>query len=142
VRSVDPGERQLLRESGIKVYTMMEVDRYGIGRVMEMALHSINPYGRRPLHLSLDIDALDPYIAPSTGTKARGGLTYREAHFIAEELAFTGLLGSMDLVEINPRLSYLENRHNIQGSGDKLQGDATVELGIELVASALGKRIL
>jgi arginase len=142
VRSIDAEERVLLRESGIKVFTMMEVDRYGIGRVMEMALNAINPDGNRPIHLSLDIDALDPYIAPNTGTKARGGLNYREAHYICEALAETGALISMDLVEINPRLGYLEDRHNLAQGGTNLQEDATVEMGVELVASALGKRIL
>jgi len=139
VRSVDRAERELLRKSGIKVFTMLEIDRYGIGVVMEMALEATNPERNRPIHLSLDIDGLDPNIAPSTGTKARGGLTYREGHYICETLAETGLLGSMDLVEINPQISHLFDG---TGMSNTEQMNATVELGIELVASALGKRIL
>lgn len=101
IRDVDPPEAAVLREKGIKAYSMYHVDKYGIGKVMEMALDHICGGGdRRPLHLSYDIDACDPGIAPSTGTAVRGGLTFREAHFIAEDIAATGQLGSMDLVEV------------------------------------------
>jgi arginase len=129
VRSLDPGEQQLLLDRGLHVFTMSEIDRYGIGRVMEAALAAVAPDGTAPLHLSLDIDALDPSIAPATGTRVAGGLTYREAHFIAEAMAETGRLVSMDLVEVNPQLATAE-------------ADPTLHLAIELVESALGKRIL
>lgn len=126
VRSLDSGERHLLKEAGVHVYSMSTIDRYGIGPVMERALAAVNPDGELGYHLSFDIDAMDPKEAPGTGTTARGGLTYREGHTIAEMLAATGKLGSMDLVEINPELDH-----------DNL----TVSLGIELVTSALGKAI-
>ncbi|KAF4703710.1 hypothetical protein FOZ62_018340 [Perkinsus olseni] len=102
LRDIDPEERRLLRQSRVKCFTMTDVDRLGISAVMEEALKHINPKGDRPIHLSLDIDGIDPVIAPGTGTKAKGGLTYRESHYICERLAMTGQLGSMDLVEINP----------------------------------------
>ncbi|EER00946.1 Arginase, putative [Perkinsus marinus ATCC 50983] len=102
LRDIDPEERRLLRQSKVKCFTMTDVDRLGISAVMEEALKQINPRGDRPIHLSLDIDGIDPVIAPGTGTKAKGGLTYRESHYICERLAMTGQLGSMDLVEINP----------------------------------------
>lgn len=135
VRSLDQGERQLLRTSGIHVFTMTEIDRFGIGRVMELALAAVNPDGTRPLHLSLDIDALDPSIAPNTGTRVRGGLNYREAHYIAEAIAETGRLVSMDMVEVNPVVG-------VPQDSPLGPNDPTTELALELLESALGKRIL
>lgn len=125
VRSLDTGEKRLLHEAGISVFTMKEIDRYGIGRVMEQVLEAVEA-DKRPLHVSFDIDSMDPIDAPGTGTRVRGGLTYREAHYIVETLADTKKLGSMDLVEINPVL----DNHN-----------QTSVLGVELIASALGKAI-
>jgi len=140
LRDVDPMEKALLRESGVHVFTMTEIDRHGIGAVMQQALDRIDPKGKRPLHLSFDVDSCDPSIAPGTGTKARGGLSYREAHYICEHLAATRRLGSMDLVEINPSIDapIAEGMH---GDDPTIQGTETVRLGIELVASALGKTI-
>jgi arginase len=126
IRSLDSGERQLLRQAGVHVYSMAAIDRYGIGPVMERAMAAINPNDHLNYHVSFDIDAMDPKEAPGTGTTSRGGLTYREGHTILEMLAATGKLGSMDLVEINPELDH-----------DNL----TVSLAIELIASALGKAI-
>jgi arginase len=126
VRSLDKAERDLLRQAGVHVYSMATIDRYGIGSVMERAMVAVNPEGKLNYHVSFDIDAMDPREAPGTGTRARGGLTYREGHTILEMLAGTGKLGSMDLVEINPELD---------------QDNITVSLGIELVTSALGKEI-
>jgi arginase len=103
-------------------------------QVMEMALdHVVGAAsgGPRPLHLSFDIDAVDPSLAPATGTRVPGGLSYREAHYVCEALAESGLLGSMDLVEINP------------DAGTASGGSAaTVGLGVELVGSALGQCIM
>merc|ERR1719446_1031391 len=92
----------MLRESGVAVFTMHDIDRYGIGTVMDMALHRINPHSNRPIHLEFDIDGCDPSIAPGTGTCSRGGLNFREAHYICEKLAMTNNLVSMSMVEINP----------------------------------------
>jgi arginase len=134
LRDLDQGEKKAIKKHGIKAFTMHDIDKYGIGKVMEMALDHVQGGGRpeRPLHLSYDIDGVDPSIAPSTGTTVSGGLSYREAHFVAEACARTGLLGSMDLVEINPRL----------GKNGFSDAAATVQLGVELIGSALGKDIL
>lgn len=141
LRDVDPPERELLKNSGVHVFTMNDVDRLGIGEVMEMALQCVDPKNRRPLHLSFDIDGCDPTIAPGTGTKARGGLSYRESHYICERLASTGRLGSMDLVEINPALDR-DVAEGMHGDDPDIRGTETVRLGIELVTSALGKTIV
>merc|ERR1719321_1371802 len=94
----------MMHTSGIECYTMHEVDKWGIGQVVEMALHRINPKRDRPLHLSFDIDGCDPDIAPGTGTCSRGGLNFRESTFIARSSFMSKCLVSMDMVEINPEL--------------------------------------
>ncbi|CAG8461085.1 7804_t:CDS:2, partial [Acaulospora morrowiae] len=104
LRDVDPPEKKILKQYGIKAFSMHEVDKYGIGRVVEMALDAVNPNRDRPIHLSFDVDALDPSVAPSTGTPVRGGLTFREGHYICEAIHETGLLVSVDLMEVNPWL--------------------------------------
>ncbi|GAB5388117.1 MAG: arginase [Alphaproteobacteria bacterium] len=126
IRELDAGERDALLDAGVRVYTTSEIDRYGIGKVMDHAIRSVNPYMRLPMHLSYDVDGLDPTIAPATGTRVPGGLTYREAHFIAERMAETGALMSLDVVEVNPAL---------QGAG------ITADMAIELIQSACGRRI-
>lgn len=98
LRDVDQGEKTILREHNIAAFSMHEVDRYGIGRVVEMALDRVNPDRSKPIHLSFDVDALDPSVAPSTGTPVRGGLTFREGHYICERLYETGLLVAIDLM--------------------------------------------
>ncbi|KAI4204310.1 MAG: hypothetical protein LQ350_001290 [Teloschistes chrysophthalmus] len=102
LRDVDRGEKKILRDHGIKAFSMHDIDKHGIGRVMEMALGHIGT--DTPIHLSFDVDALDPQWAPSTGTPVRGGLTLREGDFIAECVHETGNLIAMDLVEVNPSL--------------------------------------
>ena len=131
LRDVDPAERELIRSLGIAAYTMHEIDRYGIGRVMEMALeHLLSKNTNRPLHLSYDIDAVDPVLAPATGTAVRGGLTFREAHFVAEAVAQTGNLASAEIVELNPSLSHDEGAQE------------TAELGLQIITSLMGKSII
>mmetsp|Transcript_16315 Transcript_16315/g.21358 ORF Transcript_16315/g.21358 Transcript_16315/m.21358 type:complete len:385 (-) Transcript_16315:166-1320(-) len=131
LRDVDAEERRLIRSLGIRAYTMHEIDRYGIGKVMEMALdHLLKNNPTRRLHLSYDIDAVDPLLAPATGTAVRGGLAYREAHYVAEIVAYTGNLASAEIVELNPSLS------NDEGAKD------TVELGLQLITSFMGKSII
>ncbi|PWY64679.1 Ureohydrolase [Aspergillus eucalypticola CBS 122712] len=127
LRDVDRGEKQLLREHGIKAFSMHDVDRYGIGRVVEMALAHIG--NDTPIHLSFDVDALDPQWAPSTGTPVRGGLTLREGDFICECVHETGNLVAMDLVEVNPSLEE-------HGASD------TIRTGCSIVRSALGDTLL
>lgn len=145
LRDIDAGEKAAIRAAGIRAFTMREIDKYGIGRVMSMAIdHLMEGHpGGRPLHLSYDIDACDPSIAPCTGTRVPGGLNYREAHYVCEALAETGLLGSMDLVEINPDLTATSSSPSSAGGGDAAADSlATVKLGLELIGSALGKSIL
>lgn len=104
LRDVDAGEKRILREHNIPAFSMYHVDKYGIGKVVEMALDRVNPDRKNPIHLSYDVDAIDPSFVPATGTRVEGGLTMREGLFVAEEVAQTGLLSSLDIVETNPLL--------------------------------------
>jgi arginase len=130
LRDVDAGEKRILREQGIRAFSMHDVDRHGIGRVVEAALDAVNPGRDRPIHLSFDVDALDPTVAPSTGTPVRGGLTFREGHYICEAIHETGLLVALDLMEVNPSLA------------DEQSVKQTVAVGCSLVRSALGETLL
>ncbi|KAK0647228.1 Arginase [Lasiodiplodia hormozganensis] len=103
LRDLDEAEKRTIRENGIKAYTMRDVERYGIGEVMERALEWLGH--DTPIHLSFDIDSLDPSFAPSTGFPVWEGLTLREGNFIAETIAATGNLVGLDLVEINPTIA-------------------------------------
>jgi arginase len=125
VRSLDPAEVELLSGLDVRVYTMSDVDRLGLEVVIREALAHIEGPGF--VHVSLDMDALEPDIAPGVGTPVRGGLSYREAHLAMELVAESGLAGSLEVVEVNPIL----DREN-----------ETAKLAVELVASALGARIL
>ena len=124
LRQADEGERGLLREAGLRVFTMSEIDRIGVERAMREALDRVSGPGF--VHVSLDMDALDPELAPGVGTPVRGGLTYREAHLALELVAESELAGSFEIVEVNPIL----DREN-----------TTALTAVELVASALGKTI-
>jgi arginase len=125
IRSLDPAERAFLHESGIRAFTMSDIDRIGIERAMREALDRVAGPGF--VHVSLDLDALDPEVAPGVGTPVRGGLTYREAHLACELLSESGIVGSLEVVESNPIL----DRANV-----------TALTAVELVASALGQTIL
>jgi arginase len=125
VRSLDQGERELLKRLEAKVFTMSDLDKRGVEPCMREALEHAS--GGAFLHLSLDMDAVDPEHAPGVGTPVRGGLSYREAHLAMETVAEFGAVDSFDVVEVNPVL----DREN-----------ATAKLAVELVASALGARIL
>jgi arginase len=127
LRDIDSGEKKILRENGIKAYSMHDIDRHGIGAVMDMALGHIG--ADTPIHLSFDVDALDPQWAPSTGTPVRGGLTLREGDFIAECVAATGSLVALDLVEVNPSL-------------DEAGASETIRAGCSIVRCALGDTLL
>lgn len=127
LRDIDKGEKKILREHGIKAFSMHDVDRHGIGKIMDMALGWIG--SDTPIHLSFDIDALDPIFAPSTGTAVRGGLTLREGDFICECVAETGSLVALDLVEVNPSL-------------DEHGANDTIRAGLSLVRCALGDTLL
>jgi len=126
VRNLDEREKDLVRSSGVHVFTMKDLDRLGVATVAARALDAVGG-GTGGLHVSLDLDACDPTIAPGVGTPVKGGLSYREAHLLMEIVAESGRLSALDLVEINPTLD-LRN--------------ATAELGVELALSALGMKIL
>jgi len=131
LRDIDKAERHFIRQLGIKTFTMYDIDHLGIGRVMDLALeHLLGKNPDRPLHLSYDIDAVDPQHAPATGTAVRGGLTWREAHFVAEYVVKSGALASAEIVEVNTTLA------DGQGASE------TVELGHQLVNAMLGEAIL
>jgi len=125
LREADDGERGLLREAGVRVFTMSELDRIGVERAAREALDRVAGPGF--VHVSLDVDALDPEVAPGVGTPVRGGLTYREAHLLLELVAESDVAGSLEVVEVNPIL----DRENV-----------TAWTAVELVASALGKTIV
>jgi arginase len=125
VRSLDPAERGLLAELDALVFTMSDLDRVGVEPAMREALEHVAGPGF--VHVSLDLDVLDPEVAPGVGTPVRGGLSYREAHLALELVAESGLVRSLEVVEVNPIL----DREN-----------QTAKLAVELVASALGARIL
>lgn len=125
LRSVDPGEKRVLAESGMAVYDMRFLDEVGMRRAMTRALASVD--ADTHLHLSLDLDFVDPSVAPGVGTPVVGGPTYREAHLVMEMISDTGRLGSLDIVEVNPALDVR---------------NATAELAVDLVGSLFGKSTL
>ena len=126
LRDVDPGERKRIRELGVRAVSMSEVDRLGMERVMEDAIALVGD-GPRSVHVSFDMDGIDPREAPGVGTASPGGLTYREAHLAMEMVAASGTIGSLDVTETNPILD---------------ERNRTAELAVELILSALGKTIL
>lgn len=125
-RELDSGERSLIRELGVRVFTMSEIDERGIGPCMEEALARVTA-GTVGFHVSFDLDSLDPREAPGVGTPVQGGLTYREAHLVCEKAAGSGRMLGLEVVELNP---VLDDRNH------------TAHLAVGLVASALGKTIL
>ena len=124
-RDLDPGEKAFLREVGVNVFTMKEIDRLGLAAVMEQAIE-LATRDTNGLHISFDMDAVDPDFAPGVGTRVAGGLTYREAHLSLELIADSGKMTSLEIVEVNPTLDH-ENR--------------TAIMAAELILSAFGKRI-
>jgi arginase len=124
-RDVDKAEAVNLRKSGVRVFSMQEIDRFGMGTCIEQAIDTASD-GTAGFHLSFDIDVVDPGMAPGTGTTKRGGITYRESHLLMELAADSERLVGLDLVEVNP----LEDVQN-----------ATAVMAVELISSALGKSI-
>ena len=125
IRSVDAGEKRLVKAQGLDIYDMRYIDEVGMRRVMREALAGVDD--QTHLHVSFDVDMLDPTIAPGTGTTVPGGLDYREAQLVMEMIADTGRLGSLDVVEVNPALD---------------RGNATAVLAVDLVESLFGKSTL
>ena len=126
IRNLDPREKEIVRASGVHVFTMKDIDRSGIASIVERAL-AIAGDGTGGIHVSFDLDVCDPTIAPGVGTPVKGGLDYREAHMVMEMISDSGLLRALDLVEVNP---ILDDRNT------------TAILAAELASSALGQKIL
>lgn len=136
LRDVDKAERVILKKKGIAAFSMYHVDRYGINKVIEMALDAVTPKdpvsGKRPpLMCSYDVDAIDPLYVPATGTPVRGGLTLREGLFLAERLAEEGNLVNLDIVECNPNLAV-----------DDIHVANTISAGCAIARCALGESLL
>ena len=125
VRDLDEREKKLIHDSGVRVFTMKDIDQRGAGKVMEEAIE-VASKGTAGIHVSFDIDACDPSVAPGVGTPKKGGLNYREAHLCLEMVADSEKIVAMDLVEVNP---IYDNRNH------------TAEFGAELILSAFGKSI-
>lgn len=125
IRDLDAEEKVALANSGVKVLTMREIDENGMAAVVHAALNALGPVDA--IHVSFDMDSLDPKVAPGVGTPVPGGLTYREAHLLLEMLADDGRVRSLDIVEVNPILD---------------EGNTTAQVAVELAASLLGSRIL
>jgi arginase len=125
-RSVDPGERELLKRLGIRVFTMSELDELGMAEVISQSVEvaTLNTAG---FHVTMDMDFIDPFYAPGVGTPERGGATYREGHLAMEKLAASGHVLSVELTEVNPIFD---------------SANQTAQLAVELISSALGKKIL
>jgi arginase len=124
-RSLDPGERELIREKGIKVYTMHEIDRMGMSHVMEETIQYLKE-NTDAVHLSMDLDGLDPTEAPGVGTPVLGGMTYRESHLAMEMLADSDLITSLEVVEVNPILD---------------EKNKTATLAVGLMGSLFGEKL-
>jgi len=126
IRNLDEREKERIRDSGVQVFTMKDIDRHGIAQTVEIAIATAGR-GTAGIHVSFDLDVCDPTIAPGVGTPVKGGLDYREAHMVMEMVADSGLLRALDLVEVNP---ILDDRN------------ITAILGVELASSALGQKII
>lgn len=125
-RSIDRKEKEVIRDIGLRVFTMEDIDRRGINDVMQEAV-AIAAEKTDGFHVSFDVDGMDPSVAPGVGTPVRGGLTYRETHLVMERISATGKMVSMEIAEVNPILDIR---------------NTTAEVAVEMVASAFGKHIL
>jgi arginase len=126
-RSLDEGERKLIKEKGIKVYTMHEIDRLGMTKVMEEAVDYLKERNTDGVHLSLDLDGLDPHDAPGVGTPVLGGISYRESHLAMEMLAESNIITSAEFVEVNPILD---------------EKNTTASVAVALMGSLFGEKLL
>lgn len=126
-RSIDPGERELIKQHGIKVYTMHEVDKFGMTAVIEKSLQYLKERDVDGVHLSLDLDALDPLYTPGVGTPVPGGVSYRESHLAMEMLEESGMITSAEFVEVNPILD---------------EKNKTADVAVGLMGSLFGEKLL
>ncbi len=125
-RSVDPGERELIKKLALPTYTMFEIDRDGIYKIITLVLDRMRSQVDH-IHVSFDLDSVDPSVAKGVGTPVSGGLTFRETHLIMEAIAETGMLGSLEIAEVNPILDDMNN---------------SAQFAVGCVTSCLGKRII
>jgi arginase len=125
-RSIDPGERELLRSLGVRVFTMTEIDERGMNTCVEEAVQ-IAARNTAGIHVTMDMDVIDPFYAPGVGTPERGGVTYREGHLAMEKIADSGRVVSVELTEVNPLFD---------------TANQTAQLAVEMILSALGKKIM
>jgi arginase len=125
LRNLDEHEKSFVRQSGVHAYSMTEIDRRGMGPILDEVISLLS--GAGGIHLSIDLDGLDPEVAPGVGTPVRGGLSYREAHLLCEMVAESGRLVALDVAELNPVLDVRNH---------------SAEVGTELILSALGQRIV
>jgi arginase len=128
LRHIDFHEKENIVKAGIKAFSLHEVDKYGIGKVMDMVMEHLGE--NTPIHLSFDIDAIDPIVCPSTGTRVAGGLTYREACFVCETLSASQRLVSMDITEFNPNIGTFSHVNQ------------TCDVSLSLLRCAFGHNIL
>ena len=126
-RSIDPGERELIKEKGIKVFTMHEIDRLGMTEVMEQTMSYFKDRNVDGVHLSLDLDGLDPIYTPGVGTPVAGGITYRESHLAMEMLYSSNMITSAEFVEVNPILD---------------EKNKTADVAVALMGSLFGEKLL
>ncbi len=126
-RDIDKGEAELIKRLNITTYTMYDIDKNGMVRITEGIISTMKARGITHLHVSFDVDSVDPSIAPGVGTPVPGGLSFREAHFLMEGLAESGMVASMDVAEVNPILD---------------ERNRTAEFAAEIVCSCMGKRII
>eukprot|EP00762_Andalucia_godoyi_P002593 ANDGO_03381.mRNA.1 Arginase len=132
LRDVDAGERVILANHGVTAFSASDIEKVGIANAVQSVIDALDPSHTAPIHISFDIDGIDPMDAPATGTPVRGGITVREAKLAMEMLAQTGRVRSMDMVEVNPDLNWL-------GEPSKEAVDRTVGCAAEIVAAALGR---
>jgi arginase len=125
-RSIDDLEKQNIKQAGVQVYTMNDVDKLGIHRIISRVLKQFNQTVDH-IHVSFDVDSVDPSVAPGVGTPVPGGLSYREAHLLMETIAECGCMSSLEITEVNPILDYMNK---------------SAEFTVEIVASSMGQRIL
>eukprot|EP01016_Furgasonia_blochmanni_P050702 TRINITY_DN7876_c0_g1_i1.p1 TRINITY_DN7876_c0_g1~~TRINITY_DN7876_c0_g1_i1.p1 ORF type:complete len:350 (-),score=109.26 TRINITY_DN7876_c0_g1_i1:174-1223(-) len=144
IRDIDADEKVHLKKFGVKYFCMDSVDELGIGETVRQALAYLDPKNEgHPIHITFDVDGIDPLWAPGTGTRSRGGLTYREANYLLRKVANTGNLVGLDIVEINPALEPNKAPREVYHGDNKLiKGTETVCLGIELAISALGRTLV
>ncbi|KAK2533276.1 arginase-2, mitochondrial isoform X1 [Columba livia] len=128
LRDLDPAEYYILKNYDIQYFSMRDIDRLGIQKVMERTFEQLMGRRQRPIHLSFDIDAFDPSLASATGTPVIGGLTYREGMYITEEIHNTGMLSAVDMVEVNPLLGASQEEVN-----------ATASLAVDVIATCFGQ---